>query len=421
MRFEKATRLHTFLRRYTFADMEDRIQTLIHNDKTELIASFSGLGTTGQIIANGYLKDWKCYAEINSLDEQPFPNLPEFATDSERLSATLNIEWASPRFHCCIWSTNKTNPSNSPTQGDWVLEGKFSLYKAFGYPYRLLYPFDLLTNNIAREFAEGVRFGFSIENTGHGFPVTSGTNQDIITFSGNWTQEMVVIAPEPTPVVIYASGGGSSPSPSPVQNPPTCTITLGSGVVSPIVAWNGGNINLKITGLVANSSFTFKWLKGTIELSTQTFNSDANGEYNAVYAVSNFNGSPFTGSGDYKFRATQNNASGDSNAIAVKPIYIELVPVPTTSNPNQAFAARFYNVPSNVTYSYEWQKNSVSVSGSSNWNFGAGVDAFATVNFNSSIFAGTNYGVGTSNVYRLRMWNSNNTAIQAFSQTFTVT
>lgn len=423
MRFEKATRLHSFLKKYTFADMEDKIQTLVHNDKTELITSFSGLGTTGQVIANGYLKDWKAYSEIKSLTEVPFPNIPEFATDSERLSATLNVEWGSPRFHCCIWSTNKTNPSNVPSVGDWILEGKFSLYKSFGYPYRLYYPFDLLTNNIAREFGEDVRFGFSMENVGYGFPITSGSNPDVITFSGNWVQEMVVIAPEPEPVIVNVTGGSSSPSPTPTptQAPPVCTITLGSGVTTPIATFYGGTITLNVTGLVANSTFTFNWMKGTTVLNTQTLNSSASGTYTGVFNVADFGASPFTGNGDYKFKATQNGVSGESSAITVKPFYVELVPTPTTTNPSTSFQCRAWNVPSNSTASYYWQKNSVNIASSNNYTFGAGLDTYAIINFMTGQFAGSEYGVGSSNVYRFRMQSGSNSSVVVFSPTFTVT
>lgn len=419
MPFDKAPKLNSFRLRYTFADMEDNIITLINNDKAAFLAEYTGI--TGQCWINGYIKEWKCYGEINSLEEQPFPNLPEFATDSERLSATLNVEWGSPRYHCNIWSTKKTNPSSRPSNGDWILEGKFSLTNPFGYPYRIYYPFDLLTNNIAREFSDGIRWGFSIQNVGYGYPITSGTNPDIIDFSGEWTQEAIEVVPVPTPVIIYASGSGSSPSPTPTQNPPTCTITLGSGVTAPIATFYGGTLTLNVTGLVANSTFTFSWMKGTTVLNTQSLNSSSTGTYTGVFNVADFGASPFTGNGDYKFRATQNGVSGDSNAVTVKPFYVELVPTPTASNPSTSFQCRAWNVPSNSTASYYWQKNSVNIASSNNYTFGAGLDTYAIITFYTGQFAGSEYGVGASNVYRFRLQSGANSSVVAFSPTFTVT
>lgn len=420
MRFEKAPRLRSFFKRYTFADMEDRIQTLIHNDLTELASTHSSLPDASKLIANGYLKDWKCYAEIRSLTEQPFPNLSEFATDSERLSATLNVEWGSPRFHCCIWSTDRSNPSNIVDDEHWILEGKFSLYKAFGYPYRIYYPFDLLTNNIAREFGVGVRFGFSMENAGYGFPNTSplNPNKDTITFSGNWTQELVVISSaEP---IFNINVGSSSPSPSPTPAPtPVVTLSPPSDVTPPILTWNNQNLTIAVTGLTANSSFTFQWFKGTTLVSTQTLQSDAEGKYNAVFPCKDFNASPFTGNGDYKIKVTQSGGSGESAAIAIKTMYATLSPTPTSTNPSTQITVAMFGTTGGGMFNWKMQKNNVDV-GSSSFLFAdtnPDVPAYAT--FYTNKFLEADYGTGSSNVYRVRFYNS--VGVSGYSPTFTVT
>lgn len=429
MRFEKAPKLNSFFTKYHFGQMEDRIQTLVFNDKEPLLTAYTGLITSGTTWVNGYLKDWKCYAEINSLAEQPFPNLPEFATDSERLSATLNVEWGSPRFHCCIWSTNRLNPSNIPSDGHWTLEGKFSLYKAFGYPYRIYYPFDLLTNNIAREFGENVRFGFSIENVGYGYPLTTGTNQDIITFSGNWTQEVIVVSPEPLPVIInnntYTGSNSPSPSPSPsptpTQSPPTVILTPPSGVTT-VSSWDNHVLAILITGLTPSSNFTLSWIKGTSTvIKTNTFQSDSTGKYEANFESGQMSLDPFQGSGSYKIRATQNSVSGDSAVVNVNCMSITFTPTPTTSNPEQSIQAKLYGFPtSGLMYNLRWFKNNVDT-GQGSLGFSNATDPPGSYTFSTAIFSQDNstFGTGAGNLYKLRLMN-NNTGAHCFSPTFTV-
>ena len=90
-----------------------------------------------------------------------------------------------------------------------------------GWAYRLYNPFDLLTNNIAREFGQYAKIGVSIENVGYGFP----NFQDYICLTGCWTQELIVVSPD-NPVVINVSGSTSSTSsytPSPSPTPTTST------------------------------------------------------------------------------------------------------------------------------------------------------------------------------------------------------
>lgn len=436
MRFEKAPRLHSFMKRYTFADMEDKIQTLVFNDKAEALTNLAGLGTDAQIICNGYLKDWKCYTEINSLTEQAFPNLPEFATDSERLSATLNVEWGSPRFHCCIWSTNKTNPSNIPTLGDWILEGKFSLYKAFGYPYRIYYPFDLLTNNIAREFAAGVRFGFSIENAGYGFPITSGnsSNQDVISFSGNWTQEIIVISPEPSPVVVNVTGGSSSSSPSPSPNPsptptpppePVITLTFPAGSLR---TYNNPSISYNITGLTPSTSFTLTWQSGTTTLvdeKTETLTANSSGSYSGTLQTKEFNNAPFSGlGGTYRAKVTQSGVSATSaQTFLIYAMRVTIPNLPVVSTANEPIRIYGVNYMDNVRQSI--YKNNVEIASSvttyPTYDFSGTTTSYSEHSLGTSIFASDgNYGLGSGNIYKIRIAHPTDPTIFCFSETFTV-
>lgn len=433
MRFEKSPKLHSFFKKYTFADMEDRVQVLVDNNKTTLLTAYPDLGIPEKVICNGYLKDWKCYASINSLEEIPFPNLPEFATDSERLAATLNVEWGNARFHACIWSTAKANPSNDPLAGDWILEGKFSLYKAFGYPYRILYPFDLLTNNIAREFAEGVKFGFSIENVGYGFPITSGANQDVITFSGNWTQEIIVISPEPAPIVIYASGSNSpSPSPSPTPTPtptpapnPVITLTVPTGTLR---AYQNQSISYSISGLTPNTSFTLIWQKGTTTLvdeSTTTLVSDSSGNYSGSILTSVFNNAPFSGvSGTYRLKVTQSGVSAtSSNTFDVTVMRVVIPDPPVVSTANETI--NIYGVPYQNQYRYSIYKNNSEIASSvvtnTSFDFNSSSTSFTTYTQGTTVFTSDSaYGIGASNTYKIRIQHPTNAAIYAFSEPFTV-
>ncbi len=342
--FQKAQKVWDWSVKYDFPSMQNKIITIANCDLVAIRALYPSL--QGEAWSNGFLKEWKVYSEINSLAEANFSNLTDDLNESERLSAVLNVEWGSPRFHFCIWSSKLSNPSDDPTVGDWNLEGKSSLINAFGYPYRIYYPFDILTNNLAKEFGDGTKFGFSLENVGHGYPITDIEPFDKIIISGNWTQELTVITPDtPATTIYYQQGSGGTGTINPyISGLPQTLLTI----IKPVVVFAAKNIT--------PGGYTFNLIKdgtsvysttGTAATSTATVNID----FSTITA----------GNGTYKAALTQGTTTTESEPFLVK--FPTAIIQGTSWTKNSTITTRLSGLLSGQTFSYQWEKQS-----GSTWN-----------------------------------------------------
>ena len=401
---QKANKSWQWNRRYNTTTDQDNIITLVDNNPSVITTAYPSL--TAPLWTNGFIKEWKVYSEIYSLTEAPFPNLQDTSSDNERLAAVLNVEWGSPRFHFCVWSTTKNNPSNRPSAGDWVLEGKHSILHPAGYPYRIYYPLDLLTNSISREVGEAGKFGFSIENAGYGYP----TNQDVIVTSGQWTQELVYLAPDPTPVVVYVTGGSSSGA---VSAPLAASLTLPTGITT-AKALDNTQIAIAVQNMTPSTAFTLKWFKGSTEISSESLTSDSAGKYTGTKAVAD-NPSIFSSSGNYFVRVTQGSQTIDSATVSVSVPFLTVSPSSFPNSNSGTFTGSGWNAGTvNIMYNKngtDLPSTAYTVTADSSGNFTASISGTGFF-FNGSL------GVGTDKTYKMKGTQG---TYSAYSNTYQVT
>ena len=191
---QSASRVYTISKKILPTDGEN-ILTIVDNDINLFRNRYPSL--PGDSWVNAFLSELYCYTQINSLAEVPLPNYDLGDSQSQKLSKTLQLEWGSPRYHLCLWTTSVTSPAVS----DWQLVGMLSLLHPSGYPYRRYRPLDLLTDNLARELGENAKVGASIKNVGYGLP----NNTDTIVIDGSWKQEVVMLQPDFMPLIVQGS------------------------------------------------------------------------------------------------------------------------------------------------------------------------------------------------------------------------
>lgn len=164
------------------------IITIIYNDPTY---AFTRFGVTEGYQTNAFLTELYVYCEIDSLAEVPLPDYQLEDTESDRVVKTLNSVWGSdvPKFYLQLWRWKES-------LNTWLPRGKISLLNNFGYPYTISRPFDLLTDNIARDMGEKHKLGVSIVDAGQGLLKTI----DSVIIDGCWKQDVRIIAPD-KPVV----------------------------------------------------------------------------------------------------------------------------------------------------------------------------------------------------------------------------
>lgn len=407
---QKAPKVWDWAIQYSFPQMVNQIQTVAHCDMETMRLLYPNL--EGQGWSNGHLKEWKVMAEISSLQEAPFPNLADEATNDQRLASTLQVEWGSPRFHFCLWMTKKTNPSPDPSVKDWVLEGKHSIIHAFGYPFRIYYPFDILTNNITRDFQDGTRFGFSIDDVGYGYPSTEELPFDIITTSGNWVQELFLLSPDPQPVVIYisgASGGTNTPTPSTppsISGTPTTDVLLASST----------NISFEISNLAAAISFTIELLRGSITAKTDTFQTAG------TTTTYTYNVNPTTyianGTAAYKVKVTQGSLGAESTAFNMVQPKAQILTSSISKASSSNVAVRVSNLISGQTYQLRWvylTPNQTDVTQTFDYTYNPPVgQAYEDRTFPGTTFANYFNGYSAPNTYKIRIKSSGSTPVFDF-------
>jgi hypothetical protein len=191
---QSASRTYTISRKILPSDGEN-ILTIVNNDIDLFRSRYPSL--PGDAWVNGFVSELYCYAEINSLPDTVMPEYDLGDSQSTKLAKTLQLEWGSQRFHLCLWTTDKKNPSAT----DWNLVGMLSLMNPMGFPYRRYRPLDLLTDELARGLGEDSKIGVSIKNVNFGLPNSS----DTIVIDGTWRQEVVLLQPDFMPLIVQGS------------------------------------------------------------------------------------------------------------------------------------------------------------------------------------------------------------------------
>lgn len=381
--------------KYSYSQHGDRIITLFHNDPNTLKAAFPALPTTGWK-SNGYVKELATSTIIKSLSATPFPDLSDEDTRVQKLTKTLDMEWANttPRFLLAVWTTSKVNPTAYPV--DWLFRGMHSLISASGLPWRQYETFNTLTRNIARAMGEGSRVGVSVIDVGFGYPRENDPDpnkNDVISIEGTATQEFVCVQSDPQPVIIYV-GTTSSGTQTPAVTP-EAAITANS-TTTPYATYDNVTFTVNCTKLTANTDFFLSWVKDGVVISTNTLKSDASGNYTTTIAASTFAGAPYNGSGSFKVRVTQGSLSSDSNAIALLHPAISISPSTLPINDSTTFTLNVTGYRPNESFNLSWQKNGVAVSGSSSSRIFSTTTGTYTFYLSPTIFQNSPYnGTGT--------------------------
>lgn len=131
------------------------------------------------VILNGFIKNLRVKAQINSISEVTLPNLTIEQSRVERLNLVRNLEWTSARKHL------KLHVATSP--GVWFDIATVSLLNV--PPYRLINLMEYFTPGLALELGATGAIGVSMENAGYG--LLSGNDELII--YGSATCEVIVI------------------------------------------------------------------------------------------------------------------------------------------------------------------------------------------------------------------------------------
>lgn|GEM_PF-5608788 len=169
------------------------IITIVRNDPNYLKTRF---GVSQGYQSNGFLTELYAYFEGNSLAEAPLPEIFPEESETSRLTKTLNVMWGADtqKYYLGFWLAKTLNP----TASDWRYRGKIALLKNAGYPYALNRPFDLLTDNVTRQFGENWCLGVSIQDAGFGFL----KGNDLLTIDGCWIQDNRIFKDEIIPIAV---------------------------------------------------------------------------------------------------------------------------------------------------------------------------------------------------------------------------
>jgi hypothetical protein len=170
------------------------IVTIVRNDPSYLKTRF---GVNQGYQSNGFLTELYCYFEGNSLTEAPLPEIFPEESETARLTKTLNVMWGADtqKYYLAFWLSKVLNP----TAADWKYRGKISLLKNAGYPYAINRLFDLLTDNVTRQFGENFCLGVSVQDAGNGLL----KGNDILTIDGVWVQDNRIFKSEIIPIAVH--------------------------------------------------------------------------------------------------------------------------------------------------------------------------------------------------------------------------
>lgn len=163
---------------------------LVELDETDpgnpIVLYQAGAGATAQTLKAepeyvslvGLLSNLRCRYSVPSLVPAQLPDLALTASDTQRLTAALDLQWVSARIHlACLLSLDGGI--------NWSKVGEVSLLNT-GYPYASSNLLDLFTDSTALEVADGVAIGVQLLDVGFGRLNTG----DSVTIAGAWVEEI---------------------------------------------------------------------------------------------------------------------------------------------------------------------------------------------------------------------------------------
>lgn len=306
----------------------DNIITIVNNEPSWLRQRLQLLNEPG--LVNGYLKGLRCQADVPNLPVAIVPNIDNSATDQERLAASKQIEWESPRFVVSYFLSNKINPSNRRESGDWTWTGMHSVVN-IGESFRQYDGYDFYSNNLAFGLEENNRVGICIVST----QIRTGTNSDgspifttyyprtsepyilpanrpdLITFIAEWKQELELSLDKPN-LIVYVQGGGSGTGTgTATQTPPTVTLASPAGYAGQLYASENTLLTLTVGNLTPSQPFYLSWLHGTANtiVRTDAYTATSSGTFARTIGTSELG--LLAGTQDYGARAAQSTVSTD--------------------------------------------------------------------------------------------------------------
>lgn len=402
----------TSLIQYDVNIHSDNVIPILFNDPVQIRQELNLFTEPGR--SNAYLKSLKCNADIPNLPEQSIPNLGDGASDLERYAAQKQVEWHSPRFHVAYWLTKKPYPSNRPESNDWFWTGHHSVVNVGSW--RQYDPYDFFSNNLTFGLEEGDRLGFSVISIqildANGIPISyfprtlppyelPANRADKVTFICEWTQELLINVNRDV-MTIYVAASGTTSNTTPVI-PPAIAVTVPTGTPTnstgaPILyASENSPFSFAITKLQPNTDFFVSWIANAQIYKTDTFRSDANGNYTVSATSQTFAAAPYPGTAEYVIRVTQGSVSTESSKINIR--------VPTVTMMYAVFyvssgtTAEIRNVKPGTTYQLSWVKNGADLAGSIATYTMATASDSQQLNFPSTMFNQTGWGTGK---YRIR-------------------
>lgn len=334
----------------------------ICENSSHRIRSRYGLGSIPGWV-NAIVNELYLTAHINSLPEVPLPVFDEYATNDQRLAATLQYEWGTARIELEVLIGD--------TQGNWASLGETALKNSNGYRYRKHRLLDLLTDNPGFQLEEGYRLGVMLKNMGFG----DLRDTDSLSVTGNWIQEFIAVQAQPPYVVnnVYGSTGTASPTPTPTPTPtttPAFTLALQQGKTS-AVANGGDSIILTFTDTTASSGALAKWYKDGINTSlTESLNFPST---SGTILISS-SALAAKGAGKYKLVISYKGTEYTTSEVDVTLNPEASLTLLTTASEDTSFfvvndnytlsATGRYFTPA-TTATYQWYRNDVALSGKS--------------------------------------------------------
>jgi hypothetical protein len=186
-------------------DTSNQDNMIVAYQPTSLIIGSDFLPGYKLVSYNVFLKNYRAYASIKSLEEIALPVFELTDSETDKRDKILNTQWQSPRIHLDLLITNNNG-------NNWHQVGSIALYNPGGYPYQVYALFDLLTDNLIFELGQDSWLGIQVVNVGFG----KLTNTDTITIHGSYTEELFLESKEPpiniTVNVTGTAGNGNSPT-----------------------------------------------------------------------------------------------------------------------------------------------------------------------------------------------------------------
>lgn len=132
----------------------------------------------------GLLNNLRAIATITSIAEVDLPQFENIDSDTDRMIKALDVQWKSPRKQLAIMQSIDGGST-------WVKTGAVSLLNSGGYPYTTHNLLNFLTEDVAREFADGHQVGLRLEDVGTGL---LGAGDQII-IDGGFVEEFTMMEP----------------------------------------------------------------------------------------------------------------------------------------------------------------------------------------------------------------------------------